>query len=235
MNRTKLLLASLALFLLPVALAQPGKGGTIAVSASGTAYGEPDEASFDAGVSALNEDVQVASSAVTEGVSSLLTALRQAGIEERDIRTTNFSIYPEQSYDNSGQPGQLRYRVVNTVHVTVRDTDKLGRLLGLSVEAGANEVSNVVFSVADPEALERQAREEAMKAAYAKAVQLAALAPVELGGVRQISEATQGGSAQPLPQFRMEAMSADTAGANVPVSSGQLAVTVTVQVVYSIR
>lgn len=231
MYRT-LLLATLGL-LLSVTFAQSPQR-SIAVSASGTAYGEPDEASFDAGVSALNEDVQTATAQVNERVSSLLAALQEAGVAERDIRTTNVSIYPEQSYDNSGQPGQLRYRVVNSVHVTVRDTEQLGRLLGLSVEAGANEISGVAFSVADPGALERQAREEAMNAAHAKAVQLAALAPVELGQVRSISETTQGGSPQPLPEFRAEAMASD-AGASMPVSSGQLAVTVTVQVVYGIE
>ncbi len=234
MNRTKLLLTVLALLVLPVALAQPGRGG-LSVTASGTAYGEPDKASFDAGVSALNEDVQAASSAVSEGVSSLLSALRQAGVTEEDIRTTNVSIYPEQSYDANGQPGKLRYRVTNTVHVTVRDVAGLGNLLGLSVEAGANEISNVVYSVSNPAALERQAREVAVDSAHAKAVQLAALATAELGRVRQISEMAQGDAAQPLPMARMEAMSADAAGASMPVSSGQLAVTVTVHVVYDIK
>lgn len=232
MNR-KLLLASLALLLLPAALAQPGRK-SITVSATGVAYGEPDEASFDAGVSALNEDVQAATKAVSDRVARLLEALQAAGVAEQDIRTTNFTIYPEQNYDNNGQPTTLRYRVLNTVHVTVRDTAELGSLLGQSVEAGANEVSNIAFAVSNPAALERAAREQAMNAAHAKAVQLAKLAPVELGAVRQISEASQSASPQPLPQFRMEAAAAD-GSASVPISSGQLAVTVTVQVTYSIK
>ncbi len=233
MNRTKLVLVFLSLLLLPAALAQRGPGG-VTVSATGTAYGEPDEASFDAGVSALNENVQATTTQVSERVSSLLGALREAGVADRDIRTTNFTVYPEQAYDNNGQPTTLRYRVVNTVHVTVRDTEGLGTLLGMSVEAGANEVSNVVFTVADPSALERQAREAAMNAARAKAEQLARFGDAELGDLLRVTEGAQPGGAEPLPQFRMEASVADASG-NVPVSSGQLAVTVTVQVTYGLR
>lgn len=233
MNRTKLIFISLALLLLSAAFAQRSTGG-VTVSAIGTAYGEPDEASFDAGVSALDENVQAATTAVSRRVSSLLAALQEAGVAERDIRTTNFTIYPEQVYDNNGQPTKLRYRVVNTVHVTVRNTENLGTLLGMSVEAGANEVSNVVFAVADPSALERQARESAMNAARAKAEQLAQFGDAELGELRRVTEGAQPGGAEPLPQFRLEASVAD-AGGNVPVSSGQLAITVTVQVTYSLR
>lgn len=233
MNRIRLVLISLACLLLPAAFAQRGPGG-VTVSATGTAYGEPDEASFDAGVSALDEDVQAATTQVSEAVVSLLAALQEAGVADRDVRTTNFTIYPEQAYDNSGQPTTLRYRVVNTVHVSVRDTESLGTLLGASIEAGANEVSNVAFTVADPSALERQAREAAMNAARAKAEQLARFGGAELGELRRVTEGAQPSGAEPLPQFRMEASAAD-AGSNVPVSSGQLAVTVTVQVTYGLR
>ena len=131
--------------LLPVAFAQNAPK-SVTVSATGTAYGTPDEAGFDAGVSAFNPDVQAATAEVSNKVSSLLEALRGAGIAEKDIRTSNFTVYPEQNYDNNGQPTKLRYRVTNTVHVTVRDAARLGALLGKSAGAGANEIANVVYT-----------------------------------------------------------------------------------------
>ena len=229
-DRTKLLVC-LAM-LLPVAFAQAPK--SVTVNATGTVYGEPDEASFDAGVSALNADVQVATTAVSRRVSSLLEALRAAGIADKDIRTSNFTIYPEQNYDNNGQPTSLRYRVTNTVHVTLRDMAQLGALLGRSVEAGANEISNVVYTFSSQDALERQAREQAMNAARTKAEQLARFGGAELGAVRRITEGPQAGGGGPLPSFRMDSVAAE-AGAAVPVSSGQLAVTVSVQVVFGLK
>ena len=238
MNRLKGLFVLVCL-LVPVAFAQrgpaPSPAGGVTVTATGTTYGEPDEASFDAGVSALNADVQVATARVSERVSSLTDALRGAGVAEEDIRTSSFTIFPEQSYNNQGQPSRLRYRVANVVHVTVRDTSQLGALLGASVEAGANEVSNVVYTFADRSALERQAREQAMTQAREKAEQLAQLGGAELGEVRRIVEGSN--RADPFDEVARFASGADSAesGFDVPVSSGQLAVTVSVQVTFGLE
>lgn len=229
MNRTKLLLMCLAL--LPFAFAQ-GVPRSVTVSASGTAYGEPDEASFDAGVGALNADVQAATTEVSQKSQRLLEALRAAGVADKDVRTSNFAIYPEQNYDNDGQPTRLRYRVTNAVHVTVRDTAQLGTLLGKSVQTGANEISNVSYAFSHQAALERRARKQAMMRARKKAEQLAQFGGATLGEVRQIHENQSGGGA-PTPMFRMD-MAAD-AGTEVPVVSGQLAVTVAVQVVFGLK
>ena len=237
MNRTKLGWVYLCIALgalLPTAWAQgEGTGATVAVSATGTAYGVPDRASFDAGVSVLDEDVAQATAEVSRRVGGLLASLTAAGVAEADVRTLQFNIFPEQLYDESGQPTRLRYRVVNTVRVTVLDTAQLGALLGESVAAGANEVANVVYTVADPGALERQARARAMRAARAKAEQLAGLGGAELGDVRRIAEQTGTGGNDPVGMLRMD-MAADAA-ASVPVAGGQLEVTVSVSVVYGLR
>ena len=232
MKPTRLLLVCLTL-LLPVTYAQVPK--SVMVSATGTVYGEPDEASFDAGVSALNADVQVATAKVNETVSSLLKALRAAGVAEKDIRTSNFTVYPEQNYDNNGQPTSLRYRVTNTVRVTVRDAAQLGALLGKSAEAGANEISNVVYTFSNQDALERQARKEAMTRAREKAAQLAQFGGAELGAVQRISEGISGSEGEsPIAMLRNQSL-ASPASAEVPVSSGQLSVDVSVQVTFALK
>ena len=234
-----LLLVSLAL--LPAALAQretsgltPRDLGSVTVTATGTAYGEPDEASFDVGVSVLNADVEAATAEVSMRVSSLLTALQTAGVATEDIRTSSFSVYPEQGYDNNGQPTRLRYRVTNVVHVTVRSTARLGELLGRSVTAGANEVSSVVYTFSDQRVLEGEARTQAMTQAREKAAQLARLGGAELGRVRRIGEGIQASGDLPVGMLRFTDASADGAQ-SVPVSSGQLAVTVNVEVVYHLK
>ncbi len=123
------------LLLASAAFAQnaPGEAAkSVTVTATGTAYGEPDQASFDAGVGAFTADVQVATDRVNERVSRLTEALKAAGVAAQDIRTTNFSVYPEQIY-RKNRPVGVRYRVTNTVSVTVRDTAQLGELLSKSV------------------------------------------------------------------------------------------------------
>jgi len=204
----------------------------VLVTGTGTVYGEPDQASFEVGVSALEQDVTTATDEVNERVTRVMAALQDAGVAARDIRTLSFAIYPEQTYRPNGQPGVLRYRVLNLLHVTVRDPAQLGALLGRSVEAGANEVMNVQYTFSDPDGLERRARQQAMEDAREKAEQLASLARVELGAVRRIVEGTQGGGVVPFAEERIEALSTST---DVPVSSGQLAVTVTLQVTFGLE
>ena len=211
-----------------LALAQDRAAEGIAVTGTGTVYAEPDLATFDVGVSALGEDVSATSEEVNSTAARIISTLQALGVDEQDIRTVGIEIFPEQNYNREGELTGVRFRVANRVRVTVRDTAQLGALLGRSVQAGANEVSNIRYTFADPEALEAQARAAAMTAAREKAEQLAGLAEVELGAVTRVVE--QGGT-QPAPQMRGVQMEA---ASDMAVSAGQLAVSVSVQVDYAI-
>ena len=201
----------------------------ISVSGTGTVYAEPDLATFDVGVSAFQEDVVQASEEVSERVAQLIATLEALGVAEQDIRTVEVSIFPEQDYNRDDEPTTTRFRVINRLRVTVRDTAQLGTLLGRSVQAGANEVSSVQYTFADPVTLEAQARARAMSAARDKAEQLANLAGVQLGPVKRIVE--QGGGGVPSPVARGLQMEA---ASDMPVSAGQLSVNISLQVSYEI-
>ncbi len=234
MKPAKLLLVCLTL-LLPVTFAQVPK--SVMVSATGTVYGEPDEASFDAGINILNADAQVATAKVSERASSLTQALKDAGVAEKDVRTSNFSVYPEPIY-RKNQLVATRYRVISTLSVTVRNTAQLGELLAKSAEVGANEISNVVydFSASTRTKLERRAREQAMTSARKKARQLASLGQAKLGAVQRIVETQRPGDVYARnydAAFAQGGMM--SGGGSVPVSSGQLSVEVSVQVTFALK
>lgn len=201
----------------------------IAVTGTGTVYAEPDLATFDVGVSAFQEDAVAASDEVSEKVARIMTTLKSLGIAEQDIRTVEVSIFPEQNYNREDELTGTRFRVINRLRVNVKDIAQLGTLLGRSIQAGANEVSSVNYTFADPKALEDRARADAMRAAKAKAEQLATLAGAQLGPVKRIAE--QGGAPQPVMEARMMQMEASS---DVPVSAGQLSVSVSLQVNYEI-
>lgn len=235
MNRTKLAVCLCLLF--SAALAQNAPGAdtrSVTVTATGTVYGEPDEAGFDAGVSAVNADVQVATTQVSERVSSLTQAFRDAGVAEQDVRTSSFSVYPEPIYRKNQLVG-TRYRVTNTVSVTVRDTSQLGELLSRSVVSGANEIYNVVYTFSDRTTLERQAREDAVTSAREKAEQLASLSGTKLGEVQRIAEGSVPGGVAPFGADAFAEGSMMSGGAPVPISGGQLAVTVSVRVTFGLE
>ncbi|NJC97333.1 MAG: DUF541 domain-containing protein [Anaerolineae bacterium] len=207
---------------------------TISVSGSGQAYLVPDIAYIYVGV---HTEKPSASEAVDENNSqtqTMIKALRDFGIDAKDIRTTNFSIWPQERYDPAtGTPtGQKTYVVDNTVYVTIRDLDKLGELLDTVIAAGANTVNSIQFDVADKEAALKQARAEAVMDAEAQAKELAAAAGVSLGQVQSIGF----NESVPYPVFNGKGGGGGAAvEAAVPIQPGQLTLSVTVSMTYSIK
>ena len=72
-----------------------------------------------------------------EAMDALMKALTARGIEERDIQTTRFSIYPEYQYDRDKDRSELvGYRVNNQISVTIRNLDQVGMVIDDMLEAG---------------------------------------------------------------------------------------------------
>jgi len=241
MKTKSILVAAVALFALLVSAcgpttinqaAQPPQR-TVNVSGAGTAYLVPDIAYIYLGV---HTELSSASEAVTENnnqTQKMIQALRDFGIDAKDIRTTNFSIWPNDKYDpQTGTPtGEKTYVVDNTVYVTVRQLDKLGDLLDTVIAAGANTVNSIQFDVADKEAALKDARADAVKDAKAQAQELADAAGVKLGDIQSISFYDN----QPSPVFEGKGGGGAVAQAAVPIQPGQLTFTVTVSMTYDIK
>ncbi|MDW8325859.1 MAG: SIMPL domain-containing protein [Anaerolineales bacterium] len=213
---------------------EPGQThNTISVSGSGQAFGRPDLAIVQIGVSSSGPDLGETLAQNNRRADAILAALKALGIEDKDLQTSNFSIYPQRDYDpQTGQPKDtITYHVDNTLSVTVRDLSKLSRVLSEAVTAGANHIHGIAFSVADPAALEAEARAKAMADARARAEQLAKAAGVTLGSPISISESFNYAPPTPLALDRAaaEAVSA------VPIATGQLQVSIQVNVTYEIR
>jgi uncharacterized protein len=206
---------------------------TISVSGSGKAVMEPDIAYVNIGVHTENKSASAAVGANNTQTQAVIDTLKKFGIAEKDIQTTNFSISPQQQYDSAGKPtGEIVYVVDNTVYVTVRDLEKIGDLLDAVVKSGANSISGIQFDVEDKTAALSAARKAAVQDAQAIAEEMAAAAGVSLGEVQTMS--IYGGSTpQPMYDYRsgVQVMEA----ASVPISPGQLILTVEVSVVYEIR
>jgi uncharacterized protein len=205
---------------------------TITVTGSGTAFGRPDRATIQVGVQTRNTDPGQAVSTNSDRMADLIAAIKAMGVAERDIQTTNFSVYAQQDYDpRTGQPSEtITYVVDNTVSITVRNLDDLGEVLSGAVDAGANNIYGVNFSVANRAALEVEAREQAMADARQRAEELARVAGVTLDVPLTISEQFNGVG----PVHAQRDMAAG-AGGQVPIETGQIGVDLFVTVTYIIR
>ncbi len=219
-----------------VAAAHGSGGGTrsITVIGQGEAAGPPDLATINAGVQTLAPTVVESSGENQAIIERIMQALEKEGVAAIDIQTADYSIWPEQQHDprGSGEITITGYRVNNTVRVTVRDIDRLGKILAAVTNAGANAIHGIGFSVEDSAALEAEARTAAMADARARAEALAELAGVSLGKVLAITTSPGGGYPVPMMGGRMDmAQSASVPG----ISTGQLSISVQVQVSYEIQ
>jgi hypothetical protein len=205
---------------------------TVSVSGSGQAVLTPDIAYITIGVRTENANASEAVAANSTATDKVIQALKAQGIDPKDIRTTNFSIYPQQQYDNNGKLVSTTFVVENQVYVTIRDLDKIGQILDAAVKAGANTIYGITFDVQDKSAALAEARKEAVDNAHAAAEELAAAAGVKIVEVQSITSSSS--SPSPLPMFARVATAAEAAP-SVPISTGQLTFTVDVQMVYTIE
>ncbi len=216
-----------------VVQAGAGDGATsgISVSGEGRVSGVPDTMSVNVGVSVLRDSVDAAVQDAASLAEQLIAALRAEGVAEEDVRTIDYSIFPE--YDYSRDTRRLQgYRVSNRLDVKIRDLDRAGAILDAVTGSVGDEVevSGLSFSIEDNDGLVAAARADAWADAEAKAQQLAGLAGVELGAPVAIVESVN--PSPPVVPFAAFDVAQEAAA--TPIESGQLAVTVTINVQYSI-
>ena len=211
----------------------PNSERYIRVSGSGEVAVVPDIAYINIGVHSEAEDVTRALESNNTQAVELTEALKAEGIEEKDIQTANFNVYPQTRYDNMGQPVGTSYVVDNTVYVTMRDLANLGKLLDTAISAGANNINGISFDIADKETVLAQARELAIKDAEAKAQSVAAVAGVTLWQILSIDVSTPTYN-QPYFGYGMGG-GTSRVETSVPVSAGQIVVSYTATLNYAIE
>ena len=206
---------------------------TLNVTGTGQVFLAPDIAYIYIGVHSEEDTAAEAVAANNQETQQVIDALKDAGVDAKDIRTTNFSIWPNQQYSPDGQQTGVKYVVDNSVFVTVRKLDDLGDLLDSAVGAGANSINSIQFDVADKTDATKKAREEAVKDAKEQAQELADVSSVELGEIRSIGYY----DAAPAPYMGDfgKGGGAMAAEASVPIQPGQLTLTVTVSMSYEIK
>lgn len=225
-------LAIAALTACDASSAPPLPGDTprqVTVIGSGEVQGTPDTLNTSAEISFVSQDVTTAMNQTSDRQRAVIDALVEAGIDAKDIATTNVSLQPQ--YGPDGVSSIVGYQASNSIDVTIRDISVASRVLALIVSTGgdATRINSVTFSITDDSQLVKDARARAFKDAQDRAQQYADLSGLTLGKVISISEAGGGGVPPPSP-MPMERAMADS----VPVSPGQQAVGFTVTVIWEL-
>jgi uncharacterized protein YggE len=206
---------------------------TLAVSGMGKVTIIPDIAYVTIGVHTEGSAVSEALQSNTAQAQKVAEALKVLGVDPKDIQTTSFNISPVQQFSPQGEVTSTKYSVDNSVYVIVHDLSKLGAILNSVVSSGANNINGIQYDVLDKDKALAQARSQAVQNALLQATDLAKSAGVTLGAVLSINAINN------VPVSMYEAKGgvamASNGGAAVPVSAGQLIVTVEVNTTYEIK
>jgi uncharacterized protein len=207
---------------------------TISVNGNAQVILAPDIAYVSIGV---HSEAKTAAEAVASNnaqTQAVIDAIKAQGVDEKDIQTTNFSVYQQEKFSPSGESLGTFFMADNTVYVTMHDITKIGDILDAAISAGANNIYGITFDVQNKEAALASGRDQAMADAQAQAEQLAKAAGATLGDVQNISYY----SSAPSPIYydnKVAAPAAVGGGGSVPISTGQLTLTVSVSVVYGLK
>ena len=209
---------------------------TISVIGTGRVQLTPDRVTFSVGVDTTAMTVADAVDENNRKVARIIAALKKAGVQDKEVRTSNFSVSPQYDYQTGPRPRLSGYQVTNMVTVTRDKTSDVSKLLQAAVESGANQIHGVSFIVADLTRSRDQGLRLAFEDARAKAEVLARAAGRTLGSAIAITEG--GATMPPIYPMRTRGMVANEAmskAPDVPIEQGTEELQHTVSVVFELR
>lgn len=211
---------------------------TITVSATGEVYAKPDLALTTFSVITEKKTVAEAMSENTNKMNAVINFLKDQGIEDKDLKTTSFNIYPRYEWQEKsevppypqGRRVLVGYEVHQSLEVKIRDLDKVGEIIQGATEAGANQIGNLQFTIDQQDEFQKQAREQAIEEAKTKAQELASQLGVRLVRISNFSE----NDITPR-YYGLEKAVAMGGEEEAQVESGENKIEVTVRITYEIN
>ena len=233
-----LVFAAFAVFALgaPAMAQAPGAmmrfdGTLLSVSADADVKAPPDTATLNAGVTTNAKTAEAAMADNAAKMNAVMTALRRAGIAEKDVQTSGLSLNPQYVYNQNEPPKLTGYDATNTVTAKVRNLKNVGKAIDAIVSVGSNQINGVSFSIDEPDALLDNARRAAMKNASARAQLYAYATGLKVARIVSISES---GAAPPVVPMPIAYARAEMKVAT-PVAPGELTLTAHVDVTYELK
>src|SRR5205809_1708326 len=192
----------------------------IAVTGRGEVKVAPDRATSQVTVQTR---AATAAAAATENATkqqSVLSALRALGLENDQLSTINYNVYPEQRYEQGKEPTIVAYNVTNTILVDVRKLSQVGPLIDAALSHGANMITSLQFYASNTEAARRSAITTAIEKARADAEAAAHAAHGSLGTLLEINIGAYS-PPPPRPLMMLRGAMAGAAQAETPINPGE--------------
>ncbi|MDO8560944.1 MAG: SIMPL domain-containing protein [bacterium] len=215
----------------------------VSFSGEGKISAKPDVVKFTATVLSDGKTISEVQGDNTKRFNDVISFLKANGFADKDMKTVGYNVFPQYSYPRpctvfpcleDEKPKIVGYQISNTMEITVRDVAKTGDILSGVIDAGANEVSGLQFTIDRPNELKAQARKQAIDDVKAKAGRLAKDLGKKLGRITAFSES---GYVPPPVYFKAEsAMGGGLAPVPAPdIQTGENEITANVNITYELR
>ncbi|MCX6794375.1 MAG: SIMPL domain-containing protein [Candidatus Falkowbacteria bacterium] len=159
------------------------------VTGSGTVYAKANIANLEVGLkTGTKKTAAQATTDSTGKMNAIIEAVKALGIEEKDIKTSGYSLNPVYNWTNDKGQELIGYEVSQDVALKIRDLNKIGDVIAKTTEKGANQIGNISFTIDDEYELKNQARELAIEKAKEKAIMIAEQSGMKLGEVKSVYE-----------------------------------------------
>ena len=206
---------------------------TFTVTDSAEVFAKPDLGLITFSVKTEAKTVSKAMPKNTEKMNNIINFLKDSSIEDKDLKTTSFNIYPRYDYSSISSRRTLTgYEITQSLEVKIRNLSKTGDLISGAASRGANQVGNLSFMIDNQDELKEQARTEAIKKAKAKADKIAKDLGVDIVGVVNFNENSQ------VPQYYDYAYSEKGIGGgsvSPEIETGENKIEVFVNIIYEIN
>lgn len=208
---------------------------TVSVTGDAKVSIEPDLARLSVAVETREVSAVKAAAQNAKLMNSVIDALKEAGVNEKDIKTAGYSLETLTEWEQDTRNYKvIGYRVVNNINFSTKALDRVGEFLDIAITAGANRANAPVFTVVDRDELQLELLKAAMLNAQSKAEALVTSVNASLGPVVTISEQSIGGIWE-RHMAMPEMMDDGVAYATTPILPDDVELTAKVHVVFSIK
>lgn len=234
-----IILSATAISITAVAMALKNNNqDRFSVTGSGIVYAKADIANIEVGLkTGTKKTAAEATAESTVKMNKITAELTKLSVEDKDIKTSNYTLSPVYNWTNAKGQELVGYEVTQTLTLKIRDLNKMGDIISKTTEQGANQVGNISFTIDDEFALKNQARELAISKAKEKAILIANQSGMKLGDVKSVYE-----NIDPIispimySNAKLDMVANESASISTPnIQSGQNEVKVDVTLVYEVK
>jgi uncharacterized protein YggE len=205
----------------------------ISVSGQGKIYAKPDVAILVLGVENRGAKISDIVKDNTDKMNKIIKDVKDSGVDEKDIQTTQYSITPEYNWTEKGGRIFIGYVLAQQITVKIRDFEKVGSILDKATTDGANAVGDLQFTIDNPEAVQAEARQKAIDQAKIKAQTLAKQSGLKITKLINVSEGYQ---SMPQPMYgKGGGVAMESASVAPQIQPGQMEIDSAVTLTYRVK